>query len=114
MTTRRAQASGASAAALALLLGTVLAPAAHAQELEPRAYSNLPMGLNFLATGSAHSKGGLSTDPSLPPASSVFPPGTTDPALGKTDGTRKPAQESDTKPMPGQNNDHSAPLSPAR
>jgi len=44
----------------------VLAPALHAQELEPRAYSNLPMGLNFLAAGYAHSQGGLSTDPSLP------------------------------------------------
>jgi hypothetical protein len=66
LTTRSARASGASAAALALLLGSVIAPAAQAQELEPRAYSNLPMGLNFLATGYAHSKGGLSTDPSLP------------------------------------------------
>jgi hypothetical protein len=44
----------------------VFAPAADAQELEPRAYSNLPMRLNFLATGYAHSQGGLSTDPSLP------------------------------------------------
>jgi hypothetical protein len=42
------------------------APAAMAQELEPRAYSNLPIGLNFLAAAYAHSKGGLSTDPSLP------------------------------------------------
>jgi len=66
LTTRSLRAAGASAAALALLLGTLLAPVAHAQELEPRAYSNLPMGLNFLATGYAHSKGGLSTDPSLP------------------------------------------------
>jgi len=63
---RRPRAAGASAAPLALLLGTLLAPVAHAQELEPRAYSNLPMGLNFLATGYAHSQGGLSTDPSLP------------------------------------------------
>lgn len=44
----------------------LLAPTAHAQELEPRAYSNLPMGLNFLAAGYAHSQGGLATDPSLP------------------------------------------------
>ena len=66
MTTRSAREPSASAAALALLLGAVLAPAAHSQELEPRAYSNLPMGLNFLATGYAHSTGGLSTDPSLP------------------------------------------------
>jgi len=64
LTTRSARASGAAAAAL--LLSAVFAPATHAQELEPRAYSNLPMGLNFLAAGYAHSKGGLSTDPSLP------------------------------------------------
>jgi len=64
LTTRSARASRASAAAL--LLGALFAPTAQAQELEPRAYSNLPMGLNFLATGYAHSKGGLSTDPSLP------------------------------------------------
>ncbi len=63
--TPRARAAGACAAALALL-GAGFAPAAQAQELEPRAYSNLPMGLNFLATGYAHSQGGLSIDPSLP------------------------------------------------
>ena len=40
--------------------------AASAQELEPRAYSNVPIGLNFLAVGYAYSKGGLATDPSLP------------------------------------------------
>ena len=53
----------------------------------------------------------------VPSAESVFPPtngGGADPASGKTDGTRKPAKESETMPMPGQNNDHSAPLSPAR
>ena len=50
---------------MALLAG-LLTQAADAQELEPRAYSNLPMGLNFLAAGYAHSQGGLSTDPSLP------------------------------------------------
>jgi len=48
------------------LLASLLTQAADAQELEPRAYSNLPMGLNFLAAGYAHSQGGLSTDPSLP------------------------------------------------
>jgi len=53
----------------AVLLGAacLLWPgAAPAQELEPRAYSNLPTGLNFLAIGYAYSKGGLATDPSLP------------------------------------------------
>lgn len=56
-------------------------------------------------------------DPSVPSAESVFAPGDAakaDPALGKTDGTRKPAQESETKLMPGQNNDHSAPLGTAK
>ncbi|MFP8778529.1 hypothetical protein [Hydrogenophaga sp. RWCD_12] len=55
--------------------------------------------------------------PSVPSAESVFAPGNdtkADPSLGKTDGTRKPAQESDTKLLPGQNNDHSAPLTAPR
>ena len=44
-----------------------LAPAlALAQDPEPRAYSNAPVGLNFLIAGYFDSKGGLSTDPSLP------------------------------------------------
>jgi len=50
----------------ALLLAALLAPAAHAQELEPRAYTALPIGLNFLLLGYARSEGSLSTDPSLP------------------------------------------------
>ncbi len=37
-----------------------------------------------------------------------------DPTPKATDGVRRPAQQSDDKPMPGQNNDHSAPLSPAK
>jgi len=63
----RARQSGVHHAVLALL-GTMFLPAlaAHAQELEPRAYSNLPVGLNFLVEGYAHSQGGLATDPSLP------------------------------------------------
>jgi hypothetical protein len=39
---------------------------AGAQELEPRAYSNSPVGLNFFVAGYAYSKGGFSTDPSIP------------------------------------------------
>ncbi len=39
---------------------------AHAAELEPRAYANAPVGLNFLAAGYAYSEGGLSTSPSSP------------------------------------------------
>jgi hypothetical protein len=38
----------------------------HAQDLEPRAYSNSPIGLNFVVVGYAYSTGKLLTDPSLP------------------------------------------------
>jgi hypothetical protein len=38
----------------------------HAAELEPRAYMNTPVGLNFLITGYAYSEGGLSTAASSP------------------------------------------------
>jgi hypothetical protein len=47
-------------------LAALTASVACAQELEPRAYTNLPVGLNFLAMGYAQSRGSLSTDPSLP------------------------------------------------
>ena len=53
--------------ALWTVLGLLLAPAETlAQELEPRAYSNSPVGLNFFVAAYAYSEGGLSTDPSLP------------------------------------------------
>jgi len=46
----------------------VLAVAAtlQAQDLEPRAYSNSPIGLNFAVAGYAYAKGDVLTDPSLP------------------------------------------------
>ena len=37
-----------------------------AQQLEPRAYSNIPVGLNFLVAGYTYSTGGLATDPATP------------------------------------------------
>ena len=37
--------------------------AAHAQQLEPRAYSNVPVDLHFLIVGYTYSSGGLATDP---------------------------------------------------
>jgi hypothetical protein len=39
---------------------------AHPQDLEPRAYSNTPVGLNFLLAGYTYSHGGVSTDPAVP------------------------------------------------
>jgi hypothetical protein len=39
---------------------------AGAQSLEPRAYSNLPNGMNFLIVGYAYQQGEVLLDPSLP------------------------------------------------
>jgi hypothetical protein len=50
--------------ALLGLLGAV--PDGAAQEIEPRSYSNIPVGLNFLAVGYVYSKGDVATDPSVP------------------------------------------------
>jgi hypothetical protein len=51
-------------ALFALLLAAV--PAARAQDIEPRAYSNAPVGVNFLGFGYAYTQGSLPTNPSLP------------------------------------------------
>jgi len=40
--------------------------AIHAQDLEPRAYSNTPTGINFLLIGYQYSEGALLFDPALP------------------------------------------------
>jgi hypothetical protein len=39
---------------------------AHAQEMEPRAYSPSPIGTNFLALGYAHTSGDVLMDPAVP------------------------------------------------
>jgi hypothetical protein len=51
---------------LFLLACLVEIPAAHAQEIEPRQYSNTPVGVNFLISGYSHTRGGVSFDSSLP------------------------------------------------
>ena len=47
----------------ALALAPVIA---FAQSLEPRAYANAPVGLNFLIAGYTYSTGGVAFDPSVP------------------------------------------------
>lgn len=49
--------------ALCALLG--MFAAADAQDIEPRAYSNAPIGVNFLVAGYAYTQGALSFDPAL-------------------------------------------------
>ena len=39
---------------------------AHGQDIEPRAYSNAPVGVNFLIAGYAYTRGGVAFGPSLP------------------------------------------------
>lgn len=40
--------------------------AARSQDLEPRAYSNAPVGLNFIVLGYAGTDGGVAVDPTVP------------------------------------------------
>jgi hypothetical protein len=47
---------------------TGVASPASAQEIEPRAYSNAPVGVNFLIAGYAYTQRGLAFDSSLPVA----------------------------------------------
>jgi len=65
---RRRPAAAAGGCAKLLFACTLAgaAASAHAQDIEPRAYSNAPVGVNFLVAGYAYSHGGLSLDPSLP------------------------------------------------
>jgi len=54
---------------LVVLAGCVLAQVgspAIAQDIEPRAYSNAPVGVNFLIAGYAYTRGGIAFGPSLP------------------------------------------------
>ena len=52
---------------LALVLGLAqVYLTSYAQELEPRAYSNTPIGMNFLLAGYGYSEGSLLFDPSVP------------------------------------------------
>ena len=53
-------------AALSLGLLAFSAWDAHAQDLEPRAYTNTPTGMNFLLAGYAYSTGTVGADPAVP------------------------------------------------
>lgn len=50
---------------LAAAILALIALDAKGQEIEPRAYTNAPVGLNFLVTGYHYSEGGVATDPAL-------------------------------------------------
>ena len=50
---------------LLALAALTLSLSAQAQDIEPRSYSNAPVGINFLIAGYAYTRGGLSFDPAL-------------------------------------------------
>jgi hypothetical protein len=59
--------SGGSAYCGVLLVAlAAAAERAAAQDIEPRAYSNAPVGVNFLIAGYGYAEGGVASDPSLP------------------------------------------------
>jgi hypothetical protein len=53
-------------AALAVCLLAAIVSPAIAQDIEPRAYSNAPVGVNFLIAGYAYTRGGVSSDTASP------------------------------------------------
>jgi hypothetical protein len=55
---------GASLACGCLLL--LAGAPAQSQDIEPRTYSNAPVGVNFLIAGYAYTRGGIAFDPALP------------------------------------------------
>jgi hypothetical protein len=61
--------SSAAAASIALIFSIGVADA---QDLEPRAYSNTPVGLNFLVAGYSYSEGKIAFDPTLPIANAQY------------------------------------------
>lgn len=69
---RLAQRIGALGAALGIIALTFAAADAYAQALEPRSYTNTPVGLNFLIAGHAYAEGTIAFDPSLPVTDAKF------------------------------------------
>lgn len=63
---RRIQTTAYAAGALTACALIAWASAARAQDIEPRAYSNAPIGVNFLIAGYAYTQGGVPSDSALP------------------------------------------------
>ena len=60
------RATPASIAAVVAWVFLAVASGARAQDIEPRAFSNAPVGVNFFIAGYAYTRGGLSFDSALP------------------------------------------------
>ena len=62
----RRSAAGRGARGLRAALRLLSVSAANGQDIEPRAFSNAPIGVNFLIGGYAYTQGGLAFDSALP------------------------------------------------
>lgn len=103
--------SASSAFPVAALVVTMLALGACGRAaVEPPASMEKPV-----QNDTAPAAAGV-TDTSVPSAGSVLTPAIpakADPAAGRSNNSMSRTQESSAMPLPGQNNDHSAPLTPA-
>ena len=66
MRIRRLRPTAHATAALIACALIAIASRAWGQDIEPRAYSNAPVGVNFLVEGYAYTRGGIAFDSSLP------------------------------------------------
>ena len=96
---------------LALAVGAADAPA---QEIEPRAFSNIPIGVEFLIAGYGYAEGGLVTDPALPLRNANLRTHTT---VSRTPvrwiSGASPASSMSSCPIRGSREPQSSPASPA-
>ena len=109
--TRGATASSLSATVFAALLATLALVACQKRPAEP------PKPEAQQAPAMPIPNPGSTVDSSLPSAASVLPPASDAPRAatpaGRTNRTMSASQESTAMPLPGQANDHSAPMAPA-
>lgn len=63
---RMARERSALIALATLAAGSASGGTALGQDLEPRTYSNIPVGMNFVLGGYGYTEGGLHTDPTVP------------------------------------------------
>jgi len=106
-----------SEAAAPTLRGTALVFAALLLAACGKTPPAAPIGMTTPVAGPTTPATAGGADASVPDAASVLAPAAAakaDPTAGRANGAMNAAQESSAMPMPGQNNDHSAPLAPPR
>jgi hypothetical protein len=105
---RTTRAAAAATLISALLIGCSKTPETRGADAQPAVPAQAVPG----------TQAGGSGDTSVPPVAAVMVPPDAKPAeaasAGRTNSAMSPREESTAMPLPGQNNDHSAPLSTAK